>query len=131
MSEGIGTVGRDIALVSRGSAILGVKEKGVTRNGEPVDVSSDESGGVRELLNVSKRDEVNITLSGITKDRVLKTEWHSKNRLGPRSLTYPNGDVLAGDFYLASYTETGPFEDAMTFQAELRSSGTITYTAGV
>jgi predicted secreted protein len=29
---------------------------------------------------------------------------------------------------LANYTSTGPYNDAETFQAELQSSGEVTYT---
>jgi predicted secreted protein len=45
------------------------------------------------------------------------------------TITYPDGGVLSGTFFLASYTDTGAYHDATTFQAELQSSGPVSYTA--
>jgi hypothetical protein len=44
------------------------------------------------------------------------------------TITYPDGGVLSGTFFLASYTDTGAYHDATTFQAELQSSGPVSYT---
>ena len=35
---------------------------------------------------------------------------------------------MQGTFYLASYSETGTYNEATVFEAELQSSGVVTYT---
>ena len=35
---------------------------------------------------------------------------------------------MAGDFFLNSLEETGPYNEAVTFTASLQSSGVFTYT---
>lgn len=126
-----GFAGRDIDLLWNGSAIGGVREKSLSLNGEGIDTTDDDSDGRRQLLaNISARDEVNISVSGVTKSRSLKQDWFARTRTRTVTITYPDGDAISGTFWLASYTDTGPFEDATTFEAELQSSGEVTYVAG-
>jgi len=122
--------GRSVSFVWDGAAVLGVREKGVALNGEPIDVTSDEDAGWRTLLTESAQNEMNISLSGVSKDRRLKDAWFSGNRTKTASLTYPDGTIISASFYLANYNETGAYNDAVTFDCELQSTGTVTYTPG-
>ena len=58
----------------------------------------------------------------------LKDDWFNGDRMQTATITYPDGGVLSGTFFLASYTDTGAYNDATTFQAELQSSGPVSYT---
>lgn len=127
-----GFLGRDIGFRwggdSPANTILGVREKGIEMNGEAIDVTSDENDGWRVVLQEAGQNEVTISLSGVTKDTTLKQAWFSGLRTQTAVLTYPDGGVISGVFYLQSHTETGTYNDATTFEAELISSGVITYT---
>ena len=115
--------------VSPATEILGVREKGITLNGEPIDITSDEDSGVRQLIDhTSAQDEVELSLSGVTKDTRLRNAWFNNLRTHNISLTYPNGDMISGRFFIINYQETEPYNDATTFQATLMSNGTITLT---
>lgn len=126
------SVGRTIQLAwgdtSPPAALAGVREKSVALNGEPIDVTNDDSDGWRELLEEPGENQVNISVSGITKDAALKTAWFSGERTNTLTLTYPDGGIITGSFFLATYTDTGPYNDATTFEAEFQSSGAPTYT---
>lgn len=123
-------VGRNISFTWGGAAINGVREKGIAVAGEPVDVTSDEDAGWRTLLTVPGQNEVNISLGGVTKDKALMTDYFAGTRTRECVITYPDGSVLTGDFYLSSYTDTGPYNDAITFDAQLVSTGEVTFTPG-
>lgn len=125
-----GFVGRSIALTWAGAAVAGVREKKKSLSGAAVDVSSDEDNGWRELLEVAQQNEVNLSLSGVTKSDTLRSAWFDGSRTATATLTYPDGGVLSGTFYLASYNETGAYNNATTFDCELQSSGEVTYTPG-
>lgn len=123
-----GFVGRNIGFTWNGQPIAGLREKGIARAGEPINVTSDENDGVRELLaNVAAESTVDISLSGVTKDEVLALAWHTGQLTGTFVITYPNGTVLSGTAFLASYNDTGPYNDATTFDATLQSSGPVDY----
>lgn len=123
-------VGRQVALLWNGAAINGVREKGVNLNGEAVDITADENSGWQTLLTVAGQNSVELSLSGVTKDRTLRTDWHAGTRTRTVSLTYPDGSVLSGSFYLESFKEGNPYKDAGTFDATLKSTGAVTWTPG-
>lgn len=120
--------GRTIDLTWGGSPIPGVREKSVALAGEPIDITSDDSLGWRELLSDDPAEnQVTISISGVTKSFALKQDWFANDRMQAVTITYPDGGVLTGNFYLASYTDTGPYNDATTFEAELQSSGPVAF----
>jgi TP901-1 family phage major tail protein len=111
--------------------IAGVREKGVTLNGEAVDTTSDENNGWRELLADPAQTQVDISLSGVTKNHTLKVDWFAGNRTKYAEIEYDDGAKISGQFYLATYSDTGVYNDAATFEASLQSTGVVTYTPGV
>lgn len=120
-----GIAGRALVFTWDGAAVLGVRQKGLTLNGEAINVTSDEDGGKRTLLTVSAEDSVDVTLSGVTKDQRLKTAYFAGGtaRTKTVTLTYPDGSVISGTFFLSNYAETAPYNDAVTFTATLQSAG--------
>lgn len=123
-----GSPGRDIGFTWRGVNILGVREKGISLNGEPINVTSDENDGWQRLLEVAAEDNVQIEISGVTKDETLETDWFARNRTQTVTITYQNGSTISGTFFMSAYTNTGPYNDATTFSATLMSSGEVTHT---
>lgn len=123
-----GFKGRSIALTWGGVAVAGCREKGLTLNGEAVDVSSDEDGGWRTLLTEGAENQIDLSLSGVTKSSALKNDWFAGNRTKTVVMTWPDGSALSFTAFMANYTETGPYNDADTFEITLNSSGTPIYT---
>jgi predicted secreted protein len=108
--------------------VEGLREKGIELNGEPIDISSDDDAGWRTLLAVPAENQVNISLSGVSKNRVLQTDWFAGTRLKPTTITLDDGGTLAGSFFLASFSLTGTYNEAIVFEASLQSSGPVVYT---
>lgn len=125
-----GFVGRTVALTWNGAAVAGCREKKVAATGAAVDVSSDEDLGYRVLLDVAQQNELNISLSGVTKASVLRADWMAGTRTRAVVLTYPDGSVISGNFYMSNYNEGLPYKDAVTFDVELQSTGAWAYTPG-
>jgi predicted secreted protein len=124
-------VGRTIIFTWKATPIGGIREKGLALNGEPINITSDDDDGWRQLLeDAIAENQVNLSLSGVAKDERLMEDWFTgpAARVGTGTLTWPSGAALTGTFLLANYTSTGPYNDAETFQAELQSSGEVTYT---
>jgi predicted secreted protein len=111
--------------------IPGVREKGVTLNGEAIDVTADDSNGWRELLADPTEQQVDVSLSGVTKSHTLKADWFAGNRTRYAEIEYDDGTKISGQFYLATYGETGVYNDAATFEATLQSTGVVAYMPGI
>lgn len=125
-------VGRT-TIVRRGTGtpqpiVAGVREKGLNTNGEAVDITNDDSGGWRTLLNAAGVNSVDIPVSGVADDDTLRQEWFSNDRLKPTTFEYPDGGTVTGDFYLQGYSETGAHDGEVTFEATFMSSGPAIYT---
>lgn len=122
--------GREVAFTWNASPVNGVREKSLSINGEPVNVTSDEDSGIQTLLDLDAELGVTIELSGVTKDTILRTAKLTGGAALQETvtLTYDNGDALSGTFHLGNYTEGQPYNDAVTFTATLMSTGAVTYT---
>lgn len=122
-----GNLGYDMTIALNGNTFAGVRSKNPSFNREPVDISDDNSQGWRELLAIPGQRQVNIPVSGIVKDTVLREAFFAGDVLHGIEITYPDGGVLVGSFFMASYSETGEYNGAITFDAEFQSSGEVTY----
>jgi predicted secreted protein len=96
--------------------------------GDPIDITSDDSSGRRELLEEPSQRQIDLSVSGVTKSAVLRSAYMAGEFLEEMTVTYADGGVLSGDFFLASYSDTGPYNDGQTFEASFQSSGPVTYT---
>jgi predicted secreted protein len=120
-------LGRDRVLTWGAAVLAGVREKGVAFNGEPVDISSGENNGWQTLATQSGQNSVTITVSGIDKDGVLRADMFAGTRTKEMTYSYPDGGEVAGTFFLASYNEGNPYNEAATFEATFQSSGVVAY----
>src|SRR6056297_2319946 len=106
--------GRKVAFTWDSSSVLGVREKSLTINGEPVNVTSDEDSGVQRLLGEDAETSVQIELSGVTKDSILREAKIAggASLQADVSLTYTDTGELAGTFHLGAYSEGQPYNEA-------------------
>lgn len=121
-------LGRKIILTWGGATFAGVRERSIALNGEPIDVSSDDDDGWRQILSEAGENTVELSVSGVTTNNNLTTDWFAETRTKAVTITYPDGGVIAGSFFLASLQDTGPYKEATTFEATFQSTGEITYT---
>jgi len=125
--------GRKVILLWDTAAILGVREKSLSVNGEAVNVTSDEDDGVQILLAEDAETSVQVELSGVTKDNILRTAKMAGGAAlrADALLTYSDGGTIAGTFQIGAYSEGQPYNEAVTFSASLMSTGVVTYTPPV
>lgn len=125
--------GRSLLVKKNDITLLGVRTKGVSFAGEPIDVTTDDDAGFRTLLTDAGTQSIDMSVEGIVKDKILREiglDPSGSLMLTDITIVYPDGSELAGDFFLTSFEESGTYNDAVTFSASLQSSGTWTYTTG-
>lgn len=122
--------GRSLLVKRNNVVIAGLRTKGVAFNGEPIDGTTDDENGYRTLLSDPGVKSVDLSIEGLTKDATLRVAVLNGGSLMLEDITvtYPDGGILAGDFFLASLEETGTYNEAITFSGSLQSSGEWTYT---
>lgn len=130
MSQGYS--GRAMYLLLDGTRIAAVKTKGGTFIREPVDTTTDDDEGYRELLAEPGRRAVDLNVSGVLVSANLEsfmTEWEG-NVNADITLVMPDGRTVTADegFFLGNFEVTGEENGAVTFTASLQSSGPVTIT---
>lgn len=132
MSVGAGILGRSITLLLAGQPVAGITTKGFSIANEPVDVSSDDSAGERELLAQAGGRTVDFSISGVTKNlELMRSILVNESKIYTLLYTYTDGSTLAFDGFMASYNATGEYNGAETFDAAFQNSGEPVFTAGV
>lgn len=123
--------GRSFKIKKNGTTLAGIQAKTASVNNSPIDITSDDDDGFRTLLADPGVKSIDISFDGVTKDTVLRAlvMANASQLFTDITLTYPNGDTVAGDFFLANLEETGDTGDALKFSGSLQSSGEWTYTA--
>jgi predicted secreted protein len=134
MSAGIGIVGRQVLMTIGGETIIGVQTKGLSVNNERLETADDQSNGWTEALAIPGEKSVELPFSGVLKSLDLMAAYFNGGNGGSQTfdcqITYPNGDIVEGDFFLNSFSETGEYNGLKTFDATMSSSGEITFTPG-
>ena len=128
-----GNPGRADAIEKNGTAIAGVREKTLAWGGEPIDVTSDEDGGIRQLIEQYGQQQLTISGSGVFKDdttlRDIALNTATTGLLTDISYVFADGSNVTGDVLLTSYEEGAPYNDATTFTFTLEYTGAYTLNA--
>lgn len=121
--------GRNLIVKRAGVQVAGVKSKTVTLNGEPIDITNDDDDGWRALLDAVAVQGVELAVEGVVKSDLFRAAYFAGTFIDDMELEYPDGGIIAGDFHMANYEETGATEDAIVFSCSFISTGVVTYTA--
>lgn len=133
MSVGLGQMGREVTMTLGGQSILGVQTKGLTVNNETLDTTDENSNGWMEALALPGQKSIELPFSGMVKNLEMLRAIMSgpdQSQIYAITLSYSDGSVVSGDFFLASYTETGEYNALYTFDVSLTSSGQVDFTPG-
>lgn len=114
-----------------GTLLGGLRTTNFTMNNSPVDVSTKDTNGWRELLEGGSLRFVSIAGDGVFKDSATDATIFNAVKNGSIStytLQFPNGDTIEGSFLATNYTRAGGYEGAETFTLTLESTGEPTFT---
>lgn len=130
MSQGYS--GRKFYLEKDNTRIAAVRTKGATFNREPIDTSTDDDDGWRELLGEPGSRSVDCNVSGVLVDAnltALLEEWEG-TALTDITIVLPDGRTVEADegFFLGSLEVSGEHTGPTTFTGQLQSSGVVTVT---
>lgn len=128
MSQGYS--GRRFYLNLDAVRIAAVRTKGGTFTREPIDTTTDDDDGWRELLGEPGRRSVDANIAGVMTDAnalALITEWEGVVNSNI-TLVLPDGRTVtaAEGFFLGNLEYSGEETGPVTFSATLQSSGEVT-----
>lgn len=126
--------GRLVQIYRNSLLVAGARTKSLKINGAPIDVTSDDDAGVRQLLTQPGQLDVSISVSGIlVNDSLLNEALSATARNQTTSFGIanswagsPDHLTLSGSFNLASFELGAEYQGAVTFSAEFQSAGAVT-----
>jgi|TARA_Y100000310_G_C20701393_1_gene830265 predicted secreted protein len=123
-------LGRNTVIKTGSTVIVAVRSLSVEISNTAVDITTNDSSGFRTYLSDPGEKSVNYSVEGISSDPELRAAAATGTGLmiTDATIEYYDGATLTGDVYLSSFTETNPYNDAITFSATLESSGAFDYT---
>lgn len=133
------TAGRDVLLKIGSTTVAGGRTVGVTVNGTPINITDQGDEGYQTLLTGPMTGQsIELTIDGVEEDQALRAIAlgdASGKFMDDLTLEFPaqdsvSSDIISGSFAMTAYSETGAYEDALTFNATFTSNGTWTFTEG-
>ena len=128
--------GRDLVFESDGELIAVLTTKTVNINNNPVDVTGDDDQGFVTLLERPGTKQITFDATGVTDNETLRDRAlvdGGATLIEAARIVYLNADgsgdeayVIEGDFYMASYSETGASDGRVEFTASFQSTGAFT-----
>lgn len=114
-----------------GVKVAAARSKSITFNNEPIDITSDDDQGVRQLLEGAGEQaekSLDVSVEGVTKDASFISDIATGSNVDDYEIIIPGIGTFEGRFFLASTALTAPYNEAVTFTAELQSTGPFTFT---
>ena len=125
------SLGRKVT-ISVGAVIVAVaRTKSLTINNSPINITSDGDDGIQRMLAEGGEKNVEVSVEGITDlSGVLMDVALSNNQIEEIIFDYGTGNyTITGSFFQASYSESLPYNEAITFTAAYSSSGAVVKAA--
>jgi predicted secreted protein len=113
------TVGTDVIATARTTSLA--------INNEAVNITSAGDDGIRRIMAEAGEKSIEITLDGLYTDSSLMDVALNGTLIQDVILDYDTY-TLTGDFFLSSYNEGQPYNEAVTFSATLMSTGAVIKT---
>ncbi len=127
-------LGLTFKIKKAGNVLAQCQSKSVKINNEVIEVTNDDSNGFRTLAAKFGIRSLDISLDGIADSSMtIRNLAMEETPAGPEAIVLTDitiegfGWTISGSFMLTSYEESGSFDDAIKFSAELQSTGQWTY----
>lgn len=109
----------------------GMQTNSLTFNNEVVDVTNKGSLGFRTLLEAGGVRSLELNVTGIFDDdagyRIMRNAVQNGAHISCRML-FETGDVIEGQFAVASVQNSGEYNGAVNYTISLQSANSWTYT---
>lgn len=120
--------GRKLRIKKGSTAIAGARTDNLTINNEPVDITDKDDLGWRTMLSEAGVRSVDATVEGVIIDDVLIEAVMASNLISAYTVEIDGIGDFTADWFISSLELGGEQADAVTFTANIQSSGTVTYT---
>ena len=122
--------GRKLRISRGGTAVVGARTDNFTINNEPIDITDKDDAGWRTLIADAGLRSISADVEGVLKDGTLiaAASGTASALIASSVLEVDGVATFTGDFMLTSVALGAEQGDAITFTANMESSGTLSVT---
>lgn len=113
-----------------GGTFAGLRNLSVTVNNEPVDITTKDSAGWRNLLEGAGTQSVTISGDGVVSDSATYETvqgYAQSNSHNTFQVITPDNDTIEGSFMITNFQEASSYNNEVNFSITLESAGTVTF----
>lgn len=122
-------LGRKVTVTVGTTTVATARTTSLTINNEAVNITSAGDDGIRRLMADAGEKSVEVTLDGLYTGDSLMVLALNGTLIQEVVLDY-GAYTIEGDFFISSYNEGQPYNEAITFSATLMSSGAVVKGTG-
>lgn len=125
-------VGRKVTFTPTGAGtpVIGARTKSITMQNDAIDITSDDDDGFQTFLASDPAQRgISMSIEGVLKndDLILLASESGSNLISEYILAIQGIGRFTGDFHIGTLSLEAPYKDAVTFTADVKSSGPFTY----
>lgn len=127
-------VGRLLTITRSGTGpgpavITGKMSKEISINNGEIEITSDDDGGFRTLLEANGVRSIDMSIEGVLKESdMLEAAINDGVIQGLYSVDFGSLGTLAGTFQFSNLKLSAPHDGAVKYSADFKSSGAFVYT---
>lgn len=120
---------RDNGASSPAEKIAAGRTKTLTFNATPIDITSDDDDGVRQLLEEDAGEKsLDMSFEGLSIDKAFIKDLTNGNHVDDYKIEIEGLIRITGTFFCGSVAIGAPYNEAATLSCEFQSSGAWTVT---
>ena len=117
-------LGRKVTISIDGAVVANARTKSLTINNSGINVTSDGDDGIQRMLDEPGEKNVEVSVEGLAFGSTLMDIALGSNLV--QEIIFDFGTyTVTGDFFQSSYSESMPYNEAMTFTAAYSSTGAV------
>ena len=116
--------GRKVTISVGGSVVATARTKSLTINNSAINVTSDGDDGIQRLLAEPGEKAVEVSVDGMVIGSTLMDIALGSNL--STAIVFDYGTyTVTGNFFMTSYSESLPYNEAITFSGSFSSTGAV------
>jgi predicted secreted protein len=118
-------LGRKVSISVGGAVVATARTKSLNINNSAINVTSDGDDGIQRILAEPGEKAVEVSVDGLAIDATLADVALSSSLTVAIVFDYGTY-TISGNFFMGSYSESLPYNEAITFSASFSSTGAVT-----
>lgn len=121
-------LGRKVSISVGGTVVANARTKSLAINNTTINVTNDGDDGIQRFLDEMGEKSVEVSVDGLEIDDALLEISLGTDISTEIIFTYPTY-TITGTFVMPSYSQSLPYNEAVTFSASFSSSGAVVKAA--